>query len=144
MAIAERVSSCLAEHQVEYELVAHPKSFSSRDTALAAHVREDHIAKAVIVKDGQGFAMVVIPGSDQLKLHALQEETGRDFKLADESEIDRLFSDCLPGAIPPLGPAYGVETLLDERLTSLANLYFEAGDHQQLVYLSGEAFHILF
>ncbi|NOR51450.1 MAG: hypothetical protein GQ470_02420, partial [Gammaproteobacteria bacterium] len=122
---------------------AHPKSFSSRDTALAAHVREDHIAKAVIVKDGEGFAMAVIPGSDQLKLHALQEETGRDFKLADEPEIDRLFSDCLPGAIPPLGLLYGIETLLDERLTSLANLYFEAGDHQQLIYLSGEAFHAL-
>jgi Ala-tRNA(Pro) deacylase len=42
-----------------------------------------------------------------------------------------------------LSPAYGIETLIDERLTSLANLYFEAGDHQQLVYVDGEALHIL-
>lgn len=143
MSISETVASYLAEHQVDYELVPHPRTYTSHDTAEVAHVREDHIAKAVVVKDQQGFGMVVIPASEWLKLHALQEETGREFVLAYEPEVDELFPDCQPGAIPPLGQAYGVETLLDERLTSLANLYFEAGDHEHLVHVDGESFHSL-
>ncbi len=143
MSISETVTAYLAEHQVDYELVAHPRTYSSHDSAESAHIREDHIAKAVVVKDQQGFAMVVIPASEWLKLHALQEETDREFVLAYEPEIDGLFSDCQPGAIPPLGAAYGVETFLDERLTSLANIYFEAGDHENLVHIDGESFHRL-
>lgn len=143
MSISETVNAFLAEHQVDYELVPHPRTYSSHDAAEAAHIREDHIAKAVLVRDQQGFAMVVIPASEWLKLHNLQEETGREFVLAYEPEIDALFIDCQSGAIPPLGPAYGVETLLDERLTSLANIYFEAGDHEHLVHIDGESFHRL-
>lgn len=143
MSIAETIRSYLEEHQVEFEPVPHPKTYSSHDTAVAAHVREDHIAKAVLVRDRQGFAIVVIPGSNWVKLQALQEETDRDFELADEADVGKLFTDCQPGAVPPLGPAYGVETFLDEQLTSLANVYFEAGDHIHLVQVNGGAFHEL-
>jgi len=54
-----------------------------------------------------------------------------------------LFDDCEPGAVPPLGPAYGIETLLDESLTSVADVFFEAGDHELLVHLRGEIFQAL-
>lgn len=143
MPIAETLKSYLAEHGVFYELTPHPKSYSSHDTAEAAHVPDDHLAKAVVVKDEKGYAMAVIPGSSWLKLQALHEEAGRDFALAEESELDAVFTDCQPGAIPPVGMAYGVETFLDERLLSLANVFFEAGDHEHLVHVSGEAFREL-
>ena len=140
MSIATTIQSCLSEHKVEYEIVPHPKTYSSHETAQAAHVFEDHIAKAVIVEDVQGYAMVVIPSSDWLKLDVLKEELDRDFRLADELVLSELFSDCQPGAIPPLGPCYKLETFLDEQLTTLANIYFEAGDHEHLLHISGEAF----
>lgn len=143
MALAETVKIYLSTHHVEYELVAHHKTASSHETAQAAHVMDDHVAKAVIVRDAKGYAMVVIPGSDWLKLKALQEESDRDFELANESGVINLFSDCQPGAIPPLGPAYGLETFVDERLTTLANIFFEAGDHEHLVHVDGKDFHKL-
>ena len=143
MAIAKTLESYLLQHGVDYDLVPHPKTYTSRDTAKAAHVADDHIAKAVIVRDEQGYGMVVIPGSHWLKLEAIQNEADREFVLAAEPDATELFPDCAPGAIPPVGPAYGVETFLDERLTTLANVYFEAGDHEDLVHVSGEAFHEL-
>ena len=143
MAISAALERYLIQHRVNYELVPHPTTYSSRDTAKAAHVAEDHIAKAVIVRDAQGYAMVVIPASHWLKLEALQQEADRDFVLAAESDTTTLFPDCASGAIPPLGPAYGLETFLDGRLTSLANVYFEAGDHEELVRVNGDAFHVL-
>ena len=143
MSISATIKSYLADHHVDYELISHPKTYSSQETSHASHIPDDHIAKAVIVEDNQGFAMVVIPGSDWLKLHALQEEVGRDFRVADESSVIKLFDDCQPGALPPLGPAYGLETFVDERLMTLANVYFEAGDHEHLIHIQGEALHQL-
>jgi len=128
MSIAESIKSCLDEHHIDYELVQHPKTYTSRDTARAAHVSEDHIAKAVVVENLDGYAMAVIPASGWLRLRALRDDADRSFILADESEVEKMFADCKPGAIPPLGPVYGLETFLDEQLTSLANVYFAAGD----------------
>jgi Ala-tRNA(Pro) deacylase len=140
MAIAKTVSSLLADLAVDYDLISHTRSVSTHESAESAHVPEDHVAKAVIVKDASGFAMVIIPGSSWLRLEALDEETGRQFRLADEREVDILFPDCRPGAVPPVGPAYAMETFLDEGLTTLANVYFEAGDHEHLVHVGSEAF----
>ena len=143
MAIAETVQRFLELQSVKYDLVPHPHTGSSHETAAAAHVSEDHIAKAVIVKDAAGYAMVVAPASNWVEVEHLRKELNRDFHLATEDELAKLFSDCEPGAVPPLGPAYGIETFLDQALTSLANVYFEAGDHEQLVHTTGEDFHNL-
>ena len=143
MAIAETVQRFLELQSVKYDLVPHPHTGSSYETAAAAHVSEDHIAKAVIVKDAAGYAMVVAPASNWVEVEHLRKELNRDFHLATEGELAKLFSDCEPGAVPPLGPAYGIETFLDQALTSLANVYFEAGDHEQLVHTTGEDFHNL-
>jgi Ala-tRNA(Pro) deacylase len=143
MSLAETVRRYLTEHEVEFEPIPHPKTASSRETAHAAHVREDHVAKAVIIKDKQGFAMVVIPGSNWIKLEAINEELGRNFELAEEADAEALFPDCQPGAMPPLGSAYGVETYVDEQLMSLANVFFEGGDHTHLIQVNGQAFHEL-
>jgi Ala-tRNA(Pro) deacylase len=140
MTIAARVESYLHEQGVSYELVPHRASGSTHESAVAAHVRDDHVAKAVIVRDARGDAMAVIPGDTWLQLDALNRETGRDFQLDEESDLGRLFPDCVEGAVPPLGPAYGVETFLDEGLATLANVYFEAGDHRHLVHVKGEDF----
>ena len=143
MAVAETVQHYLEQHSVEYDLLLHPHTGSSHGTAEAAHLREDHIAKAVIVKDNAGYAMVVVPASNWVDIEHLCKEFNRDFHLATEDELATLFNDCEAGAIPPLGPAYGIETFLDQALTSLANVYFEAGDHEQLVHTTGDDFRTL-
>ncbi|MBK1730550.1 aminoacyl-tRNA deacylase [Thiococcus pfennigii] len=140
MTIATSVETYLNGQGVGYELVAHKATGSTHETATAAHVPEDHMAKAVILRDQDGHAMAVIPGTAWLHLERLNQAAGRDFALVEESDLDALFPDCARGAVPPLGPAYGVETFLDEDLTSLHDVYFEAGDHQHLVHVDGEAF----
>jgi Ala-tRNA(Pro) deacylase len=130
----------LVQRDAEYDLLLHPHSGSSRETAVAAHIPEDYIAKAVLVRDATGYAIVVIPASRWLHMDELRSQLQRDFRLASEDEIAHLFKDCEPGAVPPLGPAYGIETLLDEALANLDEVYFEAGDHEQLVHIRGEDF----
>lgn len=140
MTIATKVEHALSERGIAYELVAHPRTGSTHESAEAADVPEDHIAKAVMVRDEKGDAMAVIPGDAWLQLDRLNGDAARRFRLEDEPELGHLFPDCEPGAVPPLGPTYGLTTYLDEALTTLAEVYFEAGDHRHLVRVQGEDF----
>lgn len=143
MAIANTVKAHLESLQVDYELIAHPRTQSSRESAAAAEVREDHIAKGVLLKDAGGYLLAVIPGDSWVRLHGIQAELNRELELAPEQDVERLFSDCDPGAVPCTGMAYGIETIVDEALATLAFVYFESGDHQHLVRVSAAVFHTL-
>ena len=143
MAIANTVKAHLESLQVDYELIPHPRTHSSRETAAAAEVREDHIAKGVLLKDAAGYLLAVIPGDSWVRLHGIRAELNREFELAPEQDVERLFGDCDPGAVPCTGMAYGIETIVDEALAALAFVYFESGDHQHLVRVTAAAFHTL-
>jgi Ala-tRNA(Pro) deacylase len=73
-------------------------------------------------------------------VETLSRRLGRELQLVDENRIAPIFKDCDVGAIPPLGPAYGMETVVDDRLVGQREVYFEAGDHEDLVCVSGEQF----
>jgi len=140
MSIPPRVENFLRERGVGFELVPHKVTGSTHESSEAAHVAEDHIAKAVMVRDPQGHAMVVIPGDTWLNFDALNDATDREFQIDEEYEFSDLFPDCAPGAVPVTGPAYDIETYLDEALTTLAYVCFEAGDHHNLVRVQGADF----
>lgn len=143
MTIAATVLKLLTEQQIPYEVLEHSRTATSAETALSAHVPDDHIAKGVVMKDETGYMMAVIPGDQWLDRDRVNEELGRNLHMAAEQEISRLFTDCELGAIPPLGSAYGLEMMLDEDLNSLAKVYFEAGDHEHLIVVNGEHFKAL-
>lgn len=143
MTMPTTVSDYLDSHGTQYELIEHPRAATSRANARAAHVPADHVAKAVILRDALGYLMAVMPADHWLRLKALRDSLDREFILSDEREIEQLFNDCAPGAVPPLGPAYDLETLVDDDLLNLADVYFEAGDHELLVHTDGASFREL-
>jgi Ala-tRNA(Pro) deacylase len=48
-----------------------------------------------------------------------------------------LFPRCEPGAVPALGQAYDMETVVDRSLFDNPEVYLEGGDHLSLVRVSG-------
>jgi Ala-tRNA(Pro) deacylase len=140
MTIATTVKDFLEEKQIHYQLIDHPKTYTSPEAAAAAHISDDHMAKGVLLNDDQGFLLAIIPADHWLDLERMRNELDRDLHLATEEDVETVFMDCDPGAVPPFGEAYGLESVLDEALTSLAKIYVEAGDHEQLVVLTNEQF----
>lgn len=140
MTIAKTVADFLRKNHVSYSVVHHPRTHSTTETANAAHVPADRLAKAVVLMDGRGYLMGVIPGNRHVSIDTLSRKLGRHFVLAAEPWLAPIFKDCDLGAIPPIGPAYGVETILDDSLVGQPEVYFEAGDHQDLVRVDGERF----
>lgn len=145
MTMASKVSQFLRDQSVDYQLIPHAHSQRSSETARSAHVREDQVAKAILLEDSQGYVLAVIPASASLDMRAIHDETGRrHLQMVQEQQLSRAFPDCELGALPPLGQAYGITTLLDNSLRHLDTVYFEAGDHEELVAMDGTIFARLF
>ena len=143
MSIAKTVESCLEQHRIAYDVISHAHAISSGDTAKAAAVLPCQIAKPVILGDEQGYVMAVVPGDRHVDVDQLSHQLGRRLRLVDEGTFAHLFTDCELGAIPPLGPAYGVDTIIDDRLLEQAQVCFVAGDHDELVRVDQESFRTL-
>jgi Ala-tRNA(Pro) deacylase len=140
MSIAPRLRWYLDARGVEYELIPHPHSASSAETARSASVPLDSLAKPVLLEDELGYVMAIVPASRRVDVRSLSEQLHRDLTLASEQELASLFHDCEPGAAPPLGSPYRVPTVYDDALCELGEVCFEAGDHEDVVRMRGEAF----
>jgi len=143
MAISLTLLEYLEWEGVDYDLLNHEPTFSSLYTAAAAHVPGDNLAKCVVLEDENGFLMAVIPATHELELDTLNQQLHRELQFATEAEISDLFEDCDTGAVPPLVEAYGYEAVLDDSLSECDEIYMEAGDHAELVRISGRDFHTL-
>jgi Ala-tRNA(Pro) deacylase len=144
MSISNTVKSYIEGQAIPYEVITHRHTGSSMESAGAAHIDSDHLAKAVIVKEGDDYMMVVVPSDYRIHLGKLHRLLGREVGLATESELAQLFPDCEEGAIPPLGTAYRLITMVDTSLLKQPEIYFESGDHEHLIRVSGEQFtHLL-
>jgi len=143
MGIAMTLKDYMSKMGTEYEVVAHPRAMTALEIAQAAHVSGDCLAKAVVLEDEKGYVMAVVPSTHQVRLGMLRKQLNRELRLASEYELAGLFKDCELGAMPPVGQAYGLETVVAEDLAHQPEVYFEAGDHEELIRMSGSEFRAL-
>ena len=143
MAIPISLEQFLSYHHVEYKIVKHPKTASSLHTARAANIPGDQLVKSVILEDENGYLMAVLPASRRVELGKLSKMTRRRLGLATEPELNDLFADCESGAVPPVGRAFGVDTIWDDSIAIMPDVYFEAGDHEELVHMTNMQFQRL-
>ena len=144
MSIPSRLSSYLDRCGARYEVCAHELSRSSVQTARSAHVPAHQIAKPVVVEDDDGCVMVVLPADRNVLLGPLSRLLDRKhLRLADKSRVEALFPDCEHGAVPALGMAWNIETVVADELEANEIVYVEGGDREHLLRMSHDQFHSL-
>lgn len=143
MTIARKLQRYIDGAGVAYDTLAHHRTATTSQTARAAHVPGNRLAKSVVVHHETGYVLAVVPSTHRVELSTLQDVMDRRLGLASEEEVSTLFADCDIGAVPPIGPAYDVPVLLDESLGEVSDVYFEGGDHKTLVHMSGPNFRNL-
>jgi len=143
MAIADSVLEYLDRTGVDYSVVHHPHAESSMRSAEAAHVSGELIAKGVLLKDAEGYFLAVVPATHHVRIGHLRSQLGRDAETAPEADMPVVFPDCTLGAVPALGAAYQLATVVDESLRGLPEVFFEAGDHEELIRVTGNDFETL-
>jgi Ala-tRNA(Pro) deacylase len=84
--------------------------------------------------DGK-YLLAVTRADCHLDLDELRRQLQVSVELATREDLESVFDDCALGAVPPLGPAYGIGSVWDEELMKEPDLYFELGDHRHLVHV---------
>ena len=140
MSMASTVQRYLEAQHVPYELVNHPPTDSSLRTASKAGIPAHRLAKAVMLEDEDGMLMAVLPADRRVQLGELRRHLGHPVGLATEYAMAKRFPDCKLGAVPPVGPAYGLRTIVEDELDAEPEVYLEAGDHEALMRLQHDDF----
>ena len=136
MPLSERLRSFLDSHQAEFTLTMHAKAFTARDVAAAEHLPPREVAKTVVIFGDGNYHMIVIPASKLVDLYEARPVLGlSQARLATEAELGTLFPDCELGAMPPLGPLYGLSVYLDNSLLSQDTIAFNAGTHSEVIHM---------
>jgi Ala-tRNA(Pro) deacylase len=135
MTVATRIKAKLDAGRVAYEVISHPIDGSAPATAAHTHTPGREFAKAVVVRAGKGYAMVVAPAHHRIDLSRVGEVIGQPeaAALATEDEIAHLCPDCERGAVPPFGNLYGLPVVVSDELSREPRITFNAGSHAEAI-----------
>jgi Ala-tRNA(Pro) deacylase len=140
MAVATHLADYLTAHGTLYEVIEHQLTGSAMEAAQQAHIPTDKMLKAVLLRDHQGYMLALLPATEHINLAHLREWLHRRMRLATEPEVNAVFTDCDMGAVPAIGAAYNLETVIDDTLRGQSDVYFEAGDHCTVIHMQGTDF----
>ena len=133
----QKLKDYLDQHEIQYVTISHSPAYTAQRIAEMTRIPGKDLAKTVIVKIDDKFAMAVLPASRRVDLRHLQEAIGADeVTLSSETEFNELFPDCEVGAMPPFGNLYNMGVYVAEQLTEDEEIAFNAGSHSELVKMS--------
>ena len=141
---ARKLMEYLDQNGVKYEVINHPLAYTAQGVAAAAHIAGKDVAKIVIVKIDGKPVMTVLPAPRRLDLQELRKVAGTEnVELATEQEFAEMFPDCQPGAEPPFGNLYGIDTIVSDALSEDEEIAFNAGSHTECIRLAYRDFENL-
>lgn len=127
----------LEQTRARYEVLGHRRVYTAQERAATTHIPGRQVAKVVMVRDGDWFAMAVLPAPAHLDLAAMGRLAGRRrLHLSAEKEFGHLFPDCEPGAMPPFGQLYGIDVFLDRNLADADEIVFPSGTHGEEIRMA--------
>ncbi|MDX2412420.1 MAG: YbaK/EbsC family protein [Woeseiaceae bacterium] len=133
----QKLQDYLDQHEIQYVTISHSPAYTAQRIAEMTRIPGKELAKTVIVKIDDKFAMAVLPASRRVNLRHLQEAIGADeVTLSSETEFKELFPDCEVGAMPPFGNLYDMGVYVAEQLTEDDEIAFNSGSHSELVKMS--------
>ncbi len=122
----------LAEQDVEYEIHEHAEAFTAASVAKAEGVDPRTFAKVVGVTTDDGRnVLCVLDATDHLDLDKAARALGMSaVRLLTEAELAALAPGCEVGAIPAVGPLFGLTMYADHDVRDDPAISFNAGSHR--------------
>jgi len=134
--VLDRLRTFLHSANVPFEETHHSPVFTSAEAAAIRGAPLASGAKALVVKVGDRFAVLVVPASRKLDNKRAKQSLGvRDLRFASKEELLDL-TGLQPGAVPPFGSLFNLPTHADPALSEQPRINFNAGEHSVSLSLS--------
>jgi Ala-tRNA(Pro) deacylase len=127
--VFERIEAMLQKAGAAFTVHRHAPVFTSQEAAAVRGTSLASGAKALVVKAGEGFVLLVMPADRKLDSRKARTALGvKAIRFASAEEVERL-TGLRPGSVPPFGSLFGLATHCDPALADNASINFNAGDH---------------
>jgi Ala-tRNA(Pro) deacylase len=127
--VFDRLRAKLQAAGVAFTVDRHAPVYTSEEAAAVRGAPLASGAKALVVKAGEAFALLVLPADRKLDSKKARAALGaKSIRFATREEVERL-TGLLPGSIPPFGSLFGLPTTCDPALGVEGGINFNAGDH---------------
>jgi Ala-tRNA(Pro) deacylase len=134
--VFERIEEKLRQAGVPFTVLRHAPVYTSEEAAAVRGTPLSSGAKALIMKAGEAFVLLVLPADRKLDNRKARAGLGaRALRFATREEVEQL-TGLQPGAIPPFGSLLGLPTRCDPALADNPSINFNAGDHAVSVQMS--------
>jgi len=128
------VTEYLESRGVRFEVIEHPRAYTSVAEAKALGIDADEVLKTVVVDTGGEHVLAVVPGSRRLDMALVKDALGdKHAHLATEDELQGDFNQFELGAIPPLGSLLRANTYVDPEVLRHETVVFAAGRQTESV-----------
>ena len=127
--VFDRLHARLQAAGVPFNVTRHAPVFTSEEAAAVRGTLLASGAKALVVKAGEQFVLLVVPADRKLDSRKAKAALGaKSIRFATREEVEKL-TGLQPGSIPPFGGLFGLPTTCDPALGLNASINFNAGDH---------------
>lgn len=136
--VLERLRAFLKDTAVTFEETRHAPVFTSEEAAAVRGAPLASGAKALVVKAGDSFHLLVIPADRKLESKRAKQALGvKDLRFANREELFER-TGLQPGSVPPFGSLFGLATYVDPALAEQPRINFNAGEHTVSISMSWE------
>jgi Ala-tRNA(Pro) deacylase len=124
MTISNKLRDYMDRCGTQYDEIIHEPAVEMARAAEVAHVPGRQVAKGVLIQGRDDFIVAVVPASKHVGFEFLNRWFSQKVDLAEEVSASILFPDCAPGAVPPVGAAYGLKTIIDDEMLTNEDVLF--------------------
>jgi Ala-tRNA(Pro) deacylase len=127
--VFDQIHELLTRHDVSFQVLRHEPVFTSEQAAAVRGTPLCSGAKALVLKAGESFLLVVTPADRKLDNRKARAALAvKSLRFATREEVEQL-TGLQPGSIPPFGSLFGLPTCCDPALAANPSINFNAGDH---------------
>jgi len=138
--VLTHLRAALTEAGVTFHESHHRPVYTSAESAEVRGVSLHSGAKALVVKAGEEFVMVVLPADLALDGAALRKLLKcKRLRFATKEEVEQR-TGLEPGSIPPFGSLFALPTICDVGLSDSEHINFNAGSHADSFQMSYAAY----
>ena len=126
--VLEKIRSLYQEHGISFKELEHPPTRTSEESAAARGESMEIGGKAILMKIGDQFRVLVLPAIMKIKSSSIRKFFGiKQMRFATREELSEL-TGVVPGCMPPFGnPIFPLELYVDSSFQEQDKIAFNAG-----------------